>query len=548
MSEQDLSKETTEELSRRAFLGRSLQVAGTAMPLVLLTACKSDDESFFGSTEDNKQNEEDDTSDDANDDTGDNGNDGDSGDNGDQPDSGDGSEQPEPKETDLTLRDTPDENGLYLPEGFSSRIIAESGLLIKGTGFLAPFPMFPDGAYSFADPENDGGWIHVINKEVPAIGGAIAVRFDKDGNISDAYSILNHTNTNCAGGFTPWGSWLSCEEVSSGTSWETHPLGKGTFNGVEYPIRQDYLGIFKHEAGVVDASNKTIYLTEDQSDGCFYRFVADDPQPWDGSVKGDLSKGQLQVAVVRANGALLANTGSLSTNNLPTMTVEWVNVPDYMAGYESWNLDFLTGSLATTLTGLGVYLADAIFDADPPNPTRYQVNEATVFNGGEGCWYHEGKVYFTTKGDNRVWEYVVESRKLSILYDEDFYLDPILTGVDNLIVESHHDHIVVAEDGGNLEAVVITPENKLMPLVRLSPKGHYGSEITGLAFNPQRTRFYFNSQRGSSSGPLLAEMSVFIPKDVQDQMDEKMLNQMPGNGGGITYEIYRDDGLPIFGS
>ncbi|MBF6057276.1 MULTISPECIES: alkaline phosphatase PhoX [Thiomicrorhabdus] len=517
MSKKPFSKE---EFSRRAFLGRSLQVAGTAMPIVVLSACNSSQSSTLSESVSNedtdKMTDSQDSTNDVSQDT---------------------------PQLDLTLRDTPDENGLYLPQGFSSRVIAESGLPIGDTGFLAPLPMFPDGSYSFVDPENEDGWIHVVNKEVPVVGGAIAIRFDKDANIIDAYQILHNTNTNCAGGFTPWGTWLSCEEVGSGTSWETHPLGEGTFDGVKYPIRHDQFGIFKHEAAVVDSLNKTIYLTEDQPDGCFYRFVAEDFQPWDGSVKGDLSKGKLQVAVVSANGNLLADTDLLSINNPPTLSIEWVNIPDYLAGYAPSAIADLIGGIGS----LGVFAGDD-YDYEPNNPTRYQVADATIFHGGEGCWYHQGKVYFTTKGDNRVWEYDVDTQGLSVLYDDDFYLDPVLTGVDNLIVESHHDHIVVAEDGGNLEAVVITPENELMPLVRLDPLGHAGSEITGLAFNPQRTRFYFNSQRGGSSGPVLGALVEYIPQDVQDQMDEYLLSQMPGNGGGITYEIYRDDGLPIFGS
>jgi len=100
-------------------------------------------------------------------------------------------------------------------------------------------------------------------------------------------------------------------------------------------------------------------------------------------------------------------------------------------------------------------------------------------------------VYFTTKGDNRVWTYDPVANSLTIIYDDSTSPTPVLTGVDNVTVSRSGD-VFVAEDGGNMELVVLSPEGDVAPFLRL---GVSGSEITGPAFDPSGTRLYFSSQR-----------------------------------------------------
>ena len=66
--------------------------------------------------------------------------------------------------------------------------------------------------------------------------------------------------------------------------------------------------------------------------------------------------------------------------------------------------------------------------------TRTQVPEATRFDGGEGLWYHEGVIYFTTKGDKKVWAYDARSQTIDILYDHALAPDAALNAVDNVTV------------------------------------------------------------------------------------------------------------------
>jgi hypothetical protein len=321
-----------------------------------------------------------------------------------------------------------DSNGVQLPTGFTSRIVARSLQRVGGTRYV--WHPAPDGGACFRDGD---GWIYVSNSEVPLVGGASAIRFGADGAVTSAYRILSATSTNCAGGATPWGTWLSCEEHDLGLVHETDPHGRQSARS------RPAMGRFKHEAAACDPERGVIYLTEDQSDGCFYRFR---PQTW-----GDLSNGTLEV---------LVGTG--------TGPVAWARVP----------------SPRLWIT-----------------PTRDQVSGAMQFDGGEGCYYAGGICYFTTKGDNRVWAYDAAAERLDLAYDDDLVTggEPPLTGVDNITGASSGD-LFVAEDGGNMEINLITPEGTVTPFLRLI--GHDESEITGPAFSPDGNRLYFSSQRGRS--------------------------------------------------
>jgi WD40 repeat protein len=328
----------------------------------------------------------------------------------------------------------PDANGCRLPAGFNSRIVANSSETVPGTTYT--WHAAPDGGACFADEE---GWIYVSNSEVAnSEGGVSAIRFAPDGDISEAYSILDGTSDNCAGGITPWHSWLSCEENGdSGRVFECDP------QGVLAPIERPALGYFNHEAVAYDTYEHVLYLTEDRGAGRLYRFT---PEQLNSEGYADLGAGVLEVAEIVE--------GEISG------PVRWHPVPD---------------------------------PAGLTQPTRYQVPESTAFDGGEGIVYYNGDITFSTKGDNRVWTYDTRDATIAVLYDDDTSETPILSGVDN-IASSLTGEYLVAEDAGDMQVVVLSETGEAVALLQLI--GHDHSEITGVAFSPDRSRLYFSSQRG----------------------------------------------------
>jgi hypothetical protein len=126
---------------------------------------------------------------------------------------------------------------------------------------------------------------------------------------------------------------------------------------------------------------------------------------------------------------------------------------------------------------------------------RDQLPDATKFDGGEGLWYFEDVIYYTTKGDRKVWAYDCRAQTIEFIYDGRNTPGAALNAVDNVTVSPSGD-VYVCEDGGNMEICLISPDRVVSPFVRLVGDDHPGSsEMTGVVFDPSGTRMYFSSQR-----------------------------------------------------
>lgn len=334
-----------------------------------------------------------------------------------------------------------DEHGIRLPEGFRSRVVARGDETLAGTGYR--WHEASDGMATF--PTGNGGWILVSNSET-LDGGASAIRFAPGGEIEDAYRILGGTLQNCSGGGTPWGTWLSCEEVEGGHVWECDPTGRR--DAVKLPA----LGAFKHEAAAVDPHGRRVYLTEDLIDGGFYRFT---PRDWP-----DLSAGLLEIATVDGRGRC-----------------SWTEVPD---------------PAATT------------------TPTRRQVRGSTELERGEGIWRDGGVVYVATTGDSRVHAYDIRRERFEVLYDGLASRSAPLLRVDQLTATRAGEVFVCEDLATDeIDIGVIERDRSVSRFLSVTGPEHAQSELTGVTFDPSGSRMYFSSQRAGGADRLPGPGAIY---------------------------------------
>lgn len=411
----------------------------------------------------------------------------------------------------------PDPKGLLnLPQGFSYKIISQTGQMMKD-GFLVPGN--PDGMGTF---EGKNGRVIIIRNHelsadnmekgpfgeanklfqkvakqslfdqgkgtLPSLGGTTTLVYNPaTGEVENEFLSLAGTLRNCAGGVTPWGSWLTCEESTvnagdqGGQLEQDHgyvfevPATESSKLHPAKPIKE--MGRFNHEAVAVDPKTSIVYLTEDRGDGLFYRFIP--------NVPGKLNKGgKLQALAIKGQKSRdTRNWKDLAGPKFPInqgIAVEWIDLEDIDA---------------------------------PKDDLRHRGFEsgAAVFARGEGIWFGDGEVYFacTNGGEisaGQVFRYTPGAKEgkkgeASAPGKLELFAEPndveILKNCDNLAIAPWGD-IVLCEDDKHPFVVGITPKGEYY---KLAENVGAASEFAGGVFSPDGKTFFINIQ---SAGLTLA--------------------------------------------
>jgi len=419
--------------------------------------------------------------------------------------------------TNKDIKLVPDPNGLIdLPKGFSYKIISETGQLMTDGFFV---PERPDGMAIFDLPNGDLALIrnHEIMAEITPVsinaeklktvpddlsydkfsgttqqlaGGTTTVILDgkTKKRKKEFYSLIG-TQWNCAGGPTPWNTWISCEEseakafqkISLDAYVQYGLISQEKADEFDYVITKDHgyafevdptnlelqqpkplpnLGRFKREAIAVDPNTNIIYQTEDDRRGLFYRFLPTVSR----------FEGRLQALKIKNKRGFHTRNFGGSIGPGARLPVEWVEIEEPEA--KNYIL----------------------------REYGYEEQGATLFSRGEGISVGSDGIYFVCtdggqKGYGQVWKYIpssVNGGELELFYEsqnkEDFFMG------DNLVVSPWGDLIICEDNYG------LSHSNRLLGI---RPNGEVyniannvgsSSEFAGACFSSDETTLFVNLQ------------------------------------------------------
>jgi secreted PhoX family phosphatase len=324
-------------------------------------------------------------------------------------------------------------NRIALPGGFKYHSFSHAGELMTDGNLvplahdgMAVFNM-PDGRFRLVrnhedrnGPNNGSTAIDAHAYDPRGGGGTTSLVVNPfTRQLERDFISLNGTIVNCAGGLTPWGSWVTCEETNAGI-----PQGWSAQHGYcfEVPAAADTsvpavpvpsMGRFSHEALAVDPATGIVYETEDAGDSGFYRFI-----PHTRGVL--LNGGVLEMLKIKNVTNYDTRTGQTVGLALP---VEWV----------------------------------PIANPDPPGQGSNDVYDqgfaagAAIFTRLEGCWYGNGAIYFDATsggnaGEGQIWEFRPDGDGgyLTLIFESSG--PSVLNSPDNLAF-SPQGAILLCEDG-----------------------------------------------------------------------------------------------------
>ncbi|WP_128818901.1 alkaline phosphatase PhoX [Streptomyces sp. S063] len=392
----------------------------------------------------------------------------------------------------------PDPDGLLdLPKGFRYRVLSREGEPLRsGEG---PVPGNHDG---MAALRGRNGRIHLVRNHenrhtarigVPTIpgltydpaakGGCTSLELDGRNKVLGERVAIAGTAVNCAGGPTPWRTWLTCEENEdkAGTNGYTKDHGfifevDGADPRRTGAVPLTAMGRFQHEAIAVDPKSGIVYETEDAFDkpfGLFYRFLPEKPLGGTGSLRAGGALEAMRVPGVPDLSAVQETGTSFDR-------IEWVPVPDPLAAETAIRFQ----------------------DFGPKGITHAQKLE--------GCYWGGSSVYFVSSFARRdegsaadhygqVWRYEPKKRRLTlvVIFGPDTDIQLPGESPDNICLAADGG-LMVCEDGGGAQHVLgVTRRGEVYPMARGrqnigTPEEPEWGEFAGVTFSPDNSTMYVN--------------------------------------------------------
>ncbi|WP_060886992.1 alkaline phosphatase PhoX [Streptomyces caniscabiei] len=392
----------------------------------------------------------------------------------------------------------PDPNGLLdLPKGFRYRVLSREGdPLRSGEGTV---PSNHDGMSAFPGRH---GRVHLVRNHenrhngripVPTIegltydptgkGGCTSLTLDARGKVLSEQVAIAGTAVNCAGGPTPWGTWLTCEENEdkAGTNGYTKDHGFIFEVDAADPRRSGAvpltaMGRFQHEAIAVDPKRGVVYETEDAFErpfGLFYRFLPDRPKGGLGSLRAG---GRLQA--MRVPG--VPDLSPIQEPGACFDGIEWVDVPDPLAAQTAIRHQ----------------------DFGPKGITHAQKLEGCYWGGR--CVYFVSSFARSSDGSaadhyGQIWRYDPDHRTLTLViaFGPDTDLQLPGESPDNICL-APSGGLMVCEDGNGAQHVYgVTRKGDVYAMARnaqnigTADEPEWG-EFAGVTFSPDGETMYVN--------------------------------------------------------
>jgi secreted PhoX family phosphatase len=401
---------------------------------------------------------------------------------------------------------------LDLPEGFSYRIVSSAGARMDD-GLRVP--QAHDGMAAFAGA--DGRVNLVCNHELapadfrhgafgnslaavpqavkdkiydlgggltPGAGGTTTTVYNPaSGETERQYLSLAGTEMNCAGGATPWGSWLSCEECCNlpGTGWSKGRIARrDKAHGYVFEVPADSkalvnprpiksMGRFKHEAAAVHERSGIVYMTEDQHHSLFYRFIPDVPGNLDAG-------GTLQALAIEAESSFATHNWSRKPDIHPgkPLPTRWITLTDVDGDDDDLRDRGAERGAATFARGEGLCAADGKFVFTCTIGGRSRLGQVFAYSPSQ----HEGEPAENNAPGHLV--LIAEAADNSLLRN-----------ADNIVAAPWGDLLACEDTEGHCGIVGIQPDGSQYAV---ADNVYSDSELAGACFSPDGTVLFVNIQ------------------------------------------------------